>query len=77
MQDPKAAPKATGADVRAGTNGRPAIPLQPVDRSHLLRRPSRFPFDLPYQNALVRIRRERRVCESFRGIRALARGGKR
>ncbi len=77
MQDPKAAPKATGVNLRAGTNGRPGIPLQPVDRSHLLRRASRFPFSLPYQNGVVRIRRERRVCESFSGIRSLARGEER
>ena len=74
MQDPKAAPEATRAAVRTGANGRPGVPVRPLDRSHLLRRTTRFPFELPYQNEVVRIRRERRVFESFSGIRALARG---
>ena len=73
MQDPKAAPEATAAGPRAGANGLPRVPVQPVNRSHLLRRPTRFPFALPYQNGVVRIRRERRVCESFVGIPSLAR----
>ena len=77
MQDPKAAPEATRAGVRAGGNGQPGVPVRPVDRSHLLRRSTRFPFELPYNNGLVRIRRERRVFESFSGIRALARGDER
>ena len=47
--------------------------MRPVDRSHMLRRSSEFPFPMPQRNGLVRIRRERRVCESFSGIRGLAR----
>ncbi|NIP79263.1 MAG: hypothetical protein GWM90_08650 [Gemmatimonadetes bacterium] len=47
-----------------------------MDRSHLLKRSNPFPFPLPHDNGLVRIRRERRVCESFSGIRTLARRGK-
>lgn len=54
-------------------DGRGGIPLQPLDRSHLLRRASQFPFPMPLNNGRVRIRRERRVCESFSGIRSLAR----
>jgi hypothetical protein len=73
MQDPKAASEATAAGPRAGPSGRSGVPVQPVNRSHLLRRPTRFPFTLPYQNGVVRIRRERRVFESFVGIPSLAR----
>lgn len=56
--------------------GRGGIPMDPVNRGHLLRRSKEFPFPLPMSNGLVRIRRERRVCESFSGIRALARDTK-
>lgn len=77
MQDPQAAPEATGAGVRAGSNGRPGEPLRPVDRSHLLRRRAPFPFVLPGEAGVVRIRRERRVSGSFSGIRSLARRGDR
>lgn len=71
MQDEQAAP-----DTRAGRgsgNGGPGIPVRPVDRSHLLRKTNRFPFPVARENDLVRIRRQRRVCESFSGIRSLSR----
>ncbi|MGK7311215.1 MAG: hypothetical protein ACN0LA_03165 [Candidatus Longimicrobiales bacterium M2_2A_002] len=74
MQDPQSAP-GSRVGKRAGGNGRSGIPLEPVDRSHLLKRSNPFPFPLPHSNGLVRIRRERRVCESFSGIRSLARRG--
>lgn len=75
MQDPQSAP-GSRVGKRAGGNGRSGIPLEPVDRSHLLKRSNSFPFPLPHDNGLVRIRRERRVCESFCGIRSLARRGR-
>lgn len=62
-----------GAPPEAGQNGRGGVPMHPVDRSHLLRQSSAFPFPMPMSNGLVRIRRERRVCESFSAIRPLAR----
>ena len=62
-----------GTGVSAGDGSRSEIPLRPVDRSHLLRRCTSFPFPVPLQNGLVRIRRERRVFGSFRGIPSLAR----
>ena len=61
-------------DTRAG-NGHPPIPVEPVDRSHLLRKSTEFPFPLPYSNGVLRIRRERRVFESFTGIKSLSRRG--
>ena len=73
MQDRQAAPEATGVGARAGSNGRSGIPHRPVDRSHLLRRPTRFPFPLSDGNGVVRIRRERRVFGSFSGIPSLSR----
>lgn len=76
MQEPQSTP-GTRIGRRSGVMGRAGIPLDPVDRSHLLKRSSEFPFPLPHSNGLVRIRRERRVCESFSGIRALARRAKR
>lgn len=71
MQEPQPIP---GTGASAGADGDPEIPVRPVDRSHLLRRPKPFPFPVPLQNGTVRIRRERRVFGSFRGIRPLARG---
>ncbi len=76
MQDAKAAPEATAVGSRAGASGGP-VPVQPVNRSHLLRQPTRFPFTLPYQNGVVRIRRERRVFESFVAIPSLTRDAQR
>lgn len=72
MQDRQAV-HATGVGSPAGSHGRGGIPLQPVDRSHLLRRPTEFPFPMPYSNGKLRIRRERRVGGAFTGIRSLAR----
>ena len=74
MQDPQGGP-GTRVAVRGGANGRPGIPLRPVNRSHLLRRESKFPFPMPQTNGngVVRIRRARRVCESFSGIPSLSR----
>lgn len=76
MQEPQSTPLPR-VGSRAGPRGRSGIPLDPVDRSHLLKRSNTFPFSLPHSNGVVRIRRERRVCESFSGIRSLARRGKR
>ena len=74
MQEPNSAPRyGAGAAAAARDNGRGGLPFDPVDRSHLLRRSTEFPFPMPDRNGLVRIRRERRVCESFSGIRGLAR----
>lgn len=72
MQEPRRGRRA-GASPEVGTDGRGGLPVHPVDRSHLLRRSSAFPFPMPMSNGLVRIRRERRVCESFSAIRPLAR----
>lgn len=72
MHAPQSAP-VNGAAAASKASGRGGIPVQPLDRSHLLRRPKEFPFQLPYENGVVRIRRERRVFESFSAIRALAR----
>ncbi len=71
MRKPLSAPRNGASDARAG--GRGGLPFQPLDRSHLLRRPSEYPFQRPYENGVVRIRRERRVFESFSAIRTLAR----
>ncbi|MFO7893745.1 MAG: hypothetical protein R6U63_08425 [Longimicrobiales bacterium] len=49
--------------------------MRPVDRSHLLRRQTPFPFVLPREAGVVRIRRQRRVFGSFSGIRSLSRQG--
>lgn len=75
MQEPRTG-RAAGGSSDAGTNGRGGVPVHPVDRSHLLRRSSEFPFPMPMNNGIVRIRRERRVFGSFSGIRALARDRK-
>ena len=73
MQD-RQAPSTVDASPSNGRNRRSGIPLRPVDRSHLLRRGSEFPFPLPHSsNGMVRIRRERRVCDAFSGMRPLAR----
>lgn len=68
-----------GTDRAAGlaANGRDGIPHRPVDRSHLLRRPmTRSPFPANHENGRVRIRRERRVFETFSAIHSLARNGR-
>lgn len=75
MQEPDTGQE-TGASAAASGNGRGAVPLQLVDRSHLLRRSTDYPFPMPHRNGLVRIRRERRVFESFSKIRGLARSKK-
>ncbi len=72
MQEPDAGQE-TGASAAASGNGRGEVPLQLVDRSYLLRRSQDYPFPMPHKNGLVRIRRERRVFESFSKIRGLAR----
>lgn len=72
MQERRRAPR-SGASAAARDGGRGGLPFHPVDRSHLLRRSTEFPFAMPDRNGLVRIRRERRVCESFSGIRELSR----
>ena len=73
MQD-RQAPSTGSPGPSNGRNGRSGVPLRPVDRSHLLRRASEFPFPLPLSsNGTVRIRRERRVCDGFSGMRPLAR----
>ncbi len=72
MQERNSAPR-FGASAAASDSGRGGLPFDPVDRSHLLRRPTEFPFPMPNRNGVVRIRRERRVFESFSGIRNLAR----
>lgn len=75
MQEPDTGPRA-GASAAASGNGRGEMPLQLVDRSHLLRRSADYPFPIPRRNGLVRIRRERRVFESFSKIKGLARSTK-
>lgn len=52
-------------------------PIEPLDRSYLLRRGREFPFpDLLGDPTLIRLRRERRVSASFRAIRPLTRDGR-
>lgn len=71
MQD--SSKPATGAPGAHGAarNGGAASPL---DRSHLLRKASKYPFPMPATDQeLVRLRRSRRVSASFSGIPPLAR----
>ena len=69
---PTVASSANGAGRRSVLG-----PLRESDRSHLLRRSSRFPFPQLLEEAeLVRIRRERRVSASFSGIPPLSRNGR-
>lgn len=66
-----------GSGVSSGGRNAPdGTPVYPTDRSHLLRRSRPFPFQVPQENGRVRIRRERRVFASFRGIPSLARGNR-
>ena len=74
MQEPFS--RARSRNGRAGTNGVGARsePVDPVDRSELLRRAHRFPFDLGDDGLDgIRLRRSRRVFGSFSGIARLAR----
>lgn len=87
MEDSQSAsdPALVGAQ-RPGGNGRAASiprslngnagaasPLRSPNRSELLRRGCRFPFNLRAPRNGIRIRRERRVSDSFSGIPSLAR----
>ena len=70
MQDASSTRTGSPEPLRAGSSDRPDA----VDRSHLLRRSTKFPFRVPMENhRLVRIRRQRRVFAPFRGIPPLAR----
>lgn len=74
MEDSQAAPDpALAGASRAGGEGRGGEPVRPRDRSALLRRTSRFPFDLSPASNGIRIRRTRRVSDSFSGISSLSR----
>jgi hypothetical protein len=74
MEDSQPAPDPALAGVSgAGGNGRRGEPVQPMNRSALLRRTSRFPFEMNPGTNGIRIRRERRVSDSFSGIASLAR----
>lgn len=61
--------------VSARGNGKAfGLPTDPLDRGHLLRRSSRFPFPRILVNSdPIRLRRERRVSASFSGIPPLSR----
>ncbi|NIR78942.1 MAG: hypothetical protein GWO00_11370 [Gemmatimonadetes bacterium] len=62
--------------LRSGGNGRPRKTLRLRNRSSMLRRSCRFPFEMgPTLPNGIRIRRERRVSDSFSGIPSLARLG--
>lgn len=66
--------------ARGGTvpwsNGRMIGPTDPLDRSYLLRRGSRFPFPhMLVEPEPIRLRRERRVFAAFTRIPPLSRGG--
>jgi hypothetical protein len=78
MQDPQPGRPPRSSDaLRAGAGGRASEPVDPVDRSYLLRRCADFPFPrLQDDPAMVRLRRERRVFASFRAIPPLARNGR-
>lgn len=61
--------------VSASGNGRAAGPTDPLDRGHLLRRGTRFPFPRILTDAeMIRLRRTRRVSASFSAIPPLSRG---
>lgn len=75
MQEPRSRFRSTPA--AGSTNGGAPVPREPVDpldRSDLLRRSSCYPFVLGEDDQDgIRLRRERRVFGSFSGIRRLAR----
>lgn len=63
-------------DMTLRSNGRASGVSQPLDRSYLLRRASRFPFPkLVVAPDPIRLRRARRVSASFTRIPPLSRGG--
>lgn len=63
--------------VESPGNGRASGPSDPLDRSYLLRRDSRFPFPQLFLDAeTVRLRRARRVSASFSAIPPLSRNGR-
>lgn len=62
---------------RAGGNGIQFGPSEPLDRSYLLRRETRFPFrGITDHEEAIRLRRTRRVSASFSAIPPLARNGR-
>ena len=74
MQEPSS--RSRSRYGRPSTNGVGARsePVDPVDRSDLLRRAHRFPFVLGDEGLDgIRLRRSRRVFGSFSGIARLAR----
>ena len=76
MQESLSAPARSSAPSgRDGSgNGRPSAELRPVDRSHLLRRHTRYPFQVEDEEVeAIRLRRERRVSAPFSAIPPLAR----
>lgn len=77
MRDPQPdRPTRSPGAVRPGDGPRASVPVEPLNRSYLLRRDAAFPFPrLEEDPALVRLRRSRRVCASFRAIPGLARNG--
>lgn len=68
MKDSSSTMTGSSGPLRALGNGRVDV----VDRSYLLRRATKFPFPIE-ENGLLRMRRERRVFSSFKGIPALSR----
>lgn len=78
MRDSQPDPKAVvGSPKELRGNGRVSAPLDPLDRSHILRRPNRFPFPrLLLADEHAGLRRERRVSAPFSGIPPLSRNGR-
>ena len=74
MQESRSRPR-SGRGAANGGGSVVGVPVDPVDRSDLLRRVTAFPFPLSenHHQEGIRLRRERRVCDSFSGIRRLAR----
>lgn len=78
MREPQVERSAAAPSATVATgNGRGSGLSDPLDRSYLLRRASRFPFpQLLEETEAVRLRRERRVCAPFTAILPLSRNGR-